>query len=95
MDISYISKYDDKDSNRKAFNSIRVTDYILSKIFDLESFGWAALLIKYWAKNRNLYGFNQGYFNGVSLVIMMVHAMLLQNTEKHFDPETIHPSECV
>ena len=41
-------------------------------IADKEAFSWALRILKTWAKRRGIYGFNFGYLNGISLIIMLV-----------------------
>ena len=36
------------------------------------TFSMALKIIKTWAKRRGIYGFNFGYLNGISLVIMLL-----------------------
>lgn len=42
-----------------------------SRIKDKEAFSWALKIVKAWAKRRSIYGFNYGYLNGISLIIML------------------------
>ena len=52
-------------------------------IVNKEVFSWALKIIKYWAKVRGIYGYNFGYLNGISIIIMLVKAMKeLQPEEK-------------
>eukprot|EP00347_Sterkiella_histriomuscorum_P023564 403334159 len=45
--------------------------YMYERIKDKEAFGWGLKIIKAWAKKKGLYGFNFGYLNGISLIIML------------------------
>lgn len=47
---------------------------LYNMIKDKEAFSWALRIIKIWAKKRGIYGFNFGYLNGISLIIMLVKA---------------------
>ena len=46
-------------------------------IKDKECFSWSLKIIKTWAKRRGIYGFNYGYLNGISLIIMLAKADLM------------------
>ncbi|CDW83178.1 poly polymerase papalpha [Stylonychia lemnae] len=48
--------------------------YIYKKIRDKECYSWCLKIIKTWAKQRGIYGFNFGYLNGISLIIMLAKA---------------------
>ncbi len=39
---------------------------------NLQEFSLALRIIKKWAKKRGIYGFNLGYLNGISIVIMLI-----------------------
>ena len=41
---------------------------------DFDVIAWSLRIIKSWAKKRGIYGFNVGYFNGISLVILVIKA---------------------
>ena len=71
---------DDNEVNIYSFRGITNTEYLKREIQDLDpvAFSWAIKLIKHWAKVRGIYGYNNGYFNGVTLIIMMVKATKIQ-----------------
>ncbi len=48
---------------------------MLDLIDEKDGFSLALKIIKLWAKRRGIYGFNFGYLNGISLVIMLIKAM--------------------
>jgi poly(A) polymerase Pap1 len=47
---------------------------MLDMIEDKKCFSMALRIVKLWAKSRGVYGFNFGYLNGISLVIMLIKA---------------------
>ena len=49
-------------------------------IRDKEAFSWTLKIIKTWAKRRGIYGFNFGYLNGISIIIMLakVHLIMIK-----------------
>lgn len=47
---------------------------MVNMIEDRDTFTWALRILKQWARNRGIYGFNFGYLNGISLVIMLIKA---------------------
>ena len=71
---------DSDDINLYSFRGITNTAYLKNEIQSLDpvAFSWAIKLIKLWAKSRGIYGYNYGYLNGVSLIIMMIKATKIQ-----------------
>ena len=55
---------------------------IQKSIKDHEGFSWALKIIKSWAKKRGIYGYNFGYLNGISLIIMIAKIEKLMRLEK-------------
>ena len=53
---------------------------MLDIIQDKDAFKWGLRVLKVWAKKRGIYGFNFGYLNGITLIIMLVrtHQELLR-----------------
>lgn len=47
---------------------------LMSMVQDKDAFLPALRIVKKWAKQRGVYGFNFGYLNGISLIIMMLKA---------------------
>ena len=62
-------------------------------INDKEAFSWSLLIIKTWTKQRGIYGFNFGYLNGISLVIMLVkaHTTLCKDVKRTPSVEPLKP----
>lgn len=50
---------------------------LYEKIHDKETFSWSLKIVKTIAKQRGIYGFNYGYLNGISLIIMLVKAEMM------------------
>jgi poly(A) polymerase Pap1 len=61
-------------ANGLSFMGWRTCKVMQGMIIDKESFRWSLRIAKYWARRRGIYGFNYGYLNGISLVIMMIKA---------------------
>ncbi len=55
---------------------------LYDKIKDKEAFSWSLKIIKAIAKRRGIYGFNYGYLNGISLIIMLVKAEMMLIEQK-------------
>lgn len=55
-----------------SFMGWRTCKVMLGMITDHEAFKWSLRIVKQWARNRGIYGFNFGYLNGISLVIMLI-----------------------
>lgn len=56
-------------------------------IREKETFSWALKIIKTWAKKRGIYGFNFGYLNGISIIIMLVkvnNLLFLEEASKSY-----------
>ncbi len=58
--------------NSLSFMGWKTCQVMLGMIPNLPTFGTALKIIKTWAKRRGIYGFNYGYLNGISLVIMLI-----------------------
>ena len=61
-------------TNYMSFSGWRTCQCLLEMISDYEVFSSTLKIIKRWAKQRGLYGFNFGYLNGISIVIMLIKA---------------------
>jgi len=61
-------------ANALSFMGWRTCKVMLGMIPDHDAFRWSLRIVKQWARNRGIYGFNFGYLNGISLVIMVIKA---------------------
>lgn len=61
----------------------RTCDAMVNMIEDRDTFTWALRILKQWARNRGIYGFNFGYLNGISLVIMLIKAQQYLTQDYH------------
>ena len=69
-------------ANNLSYLGLKTCTVMLEMIEDKRAFSCALRILKFWAKRRGIYGFNFGYLNGISLVIMLIKAQQhLQKTE--------------
>lgn len=61
-------------ANNNSFLGWKNCSIMLSMIENKDTFSVALRIIKTWARRRGIYGFNFGYLNGISLVIMLIKA---------------------
>ena len=69
-------------TNAMSFSGWKTCQALLSMIDDPESFSMSLKIVKRWAKQRGVYGFNFGYLNGISLVIMLIKAHRYLQSDK-------------
>ncbi|KNC50785.1 Poly(A) polymerase gamma [Thecamonas trahens ATCC 50062] len=65
------------DSGARTLNGSRVTDKILKVIPDPAPFRLVLRAIRLWSKSRLLYGFLKGFFNGITLAILVARVCQL------------------
>ena len=61
-------------TNDISFMGWKTCSEMLAMIDNKEVFRQALRIVKLWARRRGIYGFNLGYLNGISLVIMLLKA---------------------
>jgi poly(A) polymerase Pap1 len=61
-------------TNALSFSGWKTCQKLLDMIEYKDVFTYSLRIIKAWAKRRGIYGFNFGYLNGISLVIMLLKA---------------------